>query len=190
MSKAENLKSYSSLSVSDVAELLPLKERQIRNLIKDKGLPARSDPRGFMLDWSSTLEWYVQYRIAQKVGNGGNPGPKVGSNHPDMPQEPINEALLRKTVAEADLKELQLARERGQVAAIADVERVLMAANKTIQTRVLALPASVAPQLIGLEDRARIDAILMRTCRDVLTNLATLDAVREVHGAHRLDDDE
>jgi phage terminase Nu1 subunit (DNA packaging protein) len=187
MPREENPRNYSAVSVSDVAELLGLTDRQVRNLIKDKGLPARSDPRGFTLDWPTALEWYVGYRSAQKGGNGGNRRP--GSN-PEEPEETYDEALARKTRAEADLKELQLARERGEVAAIADVERVLNGANKSIQTRVLAMPASLATQLLGIDDRTRIFNVLDRSCRDLLTNLASIDAVREARTAQPEADEE
>lgn len=132
MPKADSPRNYSVLTVTDVAELLSLTVRQVRNLINDKGLPAKSESRGFTLDWPTTLEWYVRYRSGQKVGNRGNLGDENGLTEPDEPLETLDQAILRKTKAEADLKELQLARERGEVAAIGDVERVLTSANKSI----------------------------------------------------------
>ena len=93
-------------------------------------------------------------------------------------------------MADADLKELELARERGQVAAIQDVERVLTSANKSIQTRILAMPASLATQLLGIDDRNRIFNLLDRACRDLLTNLAGIDAVREARAARPEDTQE
>jgi excisionase family DNA binding protein len=180
MPKPENPRNYAAMTVQDVAELLNLTDRQIRNLIKDKGLPAKADPRGYTLDWYAVLAWYVDYKSSLNGGNGGNRAPK----HPsEEPAETLDEAILRKTVADADLKELELARERGQVAAIEDVERVLTGANKSIQTRILAMPASLAPQLLGLDDRNRVFTVLDRYCRDLLTNLASIDAVREARTA-------
>ena len=183
MPKPENPRNYSAMTVSEVAQLLSLTPRQVRNLIEDKGLPANRDPRGFALDWPTTLEWYVLYRWEQKRGNRGNLRAENGSDGEEEPDETLDEAVLRKTKAEADLKELQLARERGEVAAIADVERVLVGANKSIQTRILALPSSLAPQLIGIDDRKRINTILERYCNDVLSNMAGIDAVREARTA-------
>lgn len=187
MPKSENPRNYSALSVTDVAELLSLTPRQVRNLIQDKGLPAKSDPRGFTLDWPTTLEWYVGYRSAQKGGNGGNLRPGSG---PEEPEETLDQAILRKTKAEADLKELQLAHERGEVAAIADVERVLTGANKSIQTRILAVPASLATRLLGINDRTRIFNELDRSMRELLTNLAGIDAVREARSGRPEEDTE
>jgi excisionase family DNA binding protein len=180
MPKPQNAKSYSALTVVDVAELLGVTDRCVRKWIKEKGLPAKSDPRGFALVWSDVLQWFVAYRIAENSGTSGTQRP--GSD-PDNPLETFNEALARKTRAEADLKELQLARERGEVAAIADVERVLASANKSIQTLMLAMPSSLAPQLIGLADRAKIYAVIDRDVRATLSNLASIDAVRQSRAA-------
>ena len=190
MPKDENPKNYSALPVSDVAELLGVTDRQVRNWIKDKGLPAKSDPRGRLLDWPTTLQWYVAFQMDEKRGNGGNRRPEIGPDGSEEPQETFDQAILRKTKAEADLKELQLARERGEVASIADVERVLVGANKSIQTRILALPSSLAPQLIGIDDRKRINTILERYCNDVLSNCASIDAVREARTAQPEDAEE
>jgi excisionase family DNA binding protein len=186
MPTRKSSKSYAALTTVDVAELLGVTKRAVNKWIKDKGLPAKSDGRGQVLDWATTLEWYVSYRIAE---NAGTAGTRRTGGDPEEPLETFDEALARKTRAEADLKELQLARERGEVAAIADVEKVLASANKSIQTLMLALPSGLTPQLIGLEDRTKIHAVIDRAVRSTLGNLASIDAVRQVHSAAE-DEDE
>jgi excisionase family DNA binding protein len=191
MPKAENPRNYSALSVATVAELLGVTDRMVRNWIKDKGLPSKADPRGATLDWPSTLEWYVTYRATQKGGNGGNlPGGNGSGGAEIPPLEDYDQALARRTRAEADLKELQLARERGEVASIADVERVLATANKSIQQLILALPSSLTPQLIGLDDRQKVYTVLDRGVRSMLGNLASIDAVRQARAATGEDEPE
>ena len=184
MPKGEKSKNFAMMSVLDVAELLGVTDRGVRKWIKEKGLPAKSDPRGFTLDWPSVLRWYVEYRIAENPGTGGTTAPGI---HGTDRLETYEQALARRTRAEADLKELQLATERGQVVAIADVERVMGAANKSIQTLALALPATLTPQLLGLGDRAKVYAVLDRGVRSMLGNLASVDAVR---AARKADEDE
>jgi excisionase family DNA binding protein len=176
MPKAQNPKNFATLTVVDVAELLGVSDRGVRKWIKEKGLPANGDGRGFTLDWPTTLQWYVAYRIAENSGTGGTQAPGTGGTEPE---ENYDQALARRTRAEADLKELQLARERGEVAAIADVERVMAGANKSIQTLILSLPSSLTPQLIGMDDRNKIYAIIDRAARGTLGNLASVDAVRQ-----------
>jgi phage terminase Nu1 subunit (DNA packaging protein) len=184
MPKDEKAKNYSALSVADVAELLCVTDRQVRNWIKDNGLSAHADPRGRLLDWPETLRWFVAYRIEQSGGSGGKPKGGAGGNEQ---LETMEQALARRTRAEADLKELQLATQRAQVVAIADVEKVMGAANKSIQTLALALPATLTPQLLGLADRAKVYAVLDRGVRSMLGNLASVDAVR---AARQADEDE
>jgi Helix-turn-helix domain len=187
MPREENSRNYSALSVQDVAELLGITDRQVRNLIKDKGLPAKSDPRGFTLDWPTALEWYVGYRSAQKGGNRGNFRPGSGSEELD---ETLDEAILRKTKAEADLKELILARERSEVAAIADVEKALGAANAATKRLIQALPSRLATQLLGIDDRPRMYAILERESNALLSNLASVGSVLEVSSSRPAPDDD
>ena len=63
--------------------------------------------------------------------------------------------------------------------AITDLERVLANSNRSIQTQVLALPAGLAPQLIGMDDRQKIFNLIDRSCRSLLSNLANIDAIRQ-----------
>jgi phage terminase Nu1 subunit (DNA packaging protein) len=166
------------LTVADIAELLGVTPRQVRNWIAEKGLPAKDGNRGRILNWPETLTWFVAYRISEG-GNGGNGKAAPGQNTPDEPEEDYDHALARKVRAEADLTELKLARERGQVAAIADVEKVLSAANSSTRTLIQAFPAQLAPQLLGLEDRAAIYTLLQRECGQLLGNIATMAAILE-----------
>ena len=65
------------------------------------------------------------------------------------------------------------------MAAISDVERVLANANKATQTLILALPSRLATQLVGMDDRNKIYALLQRETNSLLGNLATIDAMHE-----------
>jgi phage terminase Nu1 subunit (DNA packaging protein) len=173
MPRDENPKNFSALTVMDVSALLFVTDRAIRKWIKMRGLPAKEDGRGYVLDWRAVLAWYVKDQ-AEECGTGG-----TAKTDPAEPEEDYKDALARKTRAEADLMELKLARERGQVAAITDVEKVLAHANTSIRTLIQAWPAQMAPQLIGLDDRAAAFAILRRECDQLLTNMATIDAILE-----------
>lgn len=173
MQRDENPKNFSALTVMDVSELLGCSDRAIRKWIKERDLPAVKEGRDYMLDWPAVLAWYVK----DKAETCGTVGTLKGFS--GEPAEDYKDALARKTRAEADLMELKLARERGQVAAISDVEKVLAAANSSTRTLIQAFPAQMAPQLIGLEDRAAIFAILQRECNQLLGNIATMDAILE-----------
>ena len=175
---AENAKKNREMSVTEVSELLLVTARQVRNWIKEKGLPARSSERGKILNWPDALEWYVTHRT-QLGGNGGSRSSLAGSDDLGEEVESYEAALARKTRAEADIKELILARERSEVVSIGDVEKAVTRSNKSIQTLIQAFPASLAPQLVSIDDRARIFAMLQRECNELLTNLTRIEAVVE-----------
>ena len=163
-----------ALELEDVASLLGVSERMVRNYIKDNGLPCTGDGRGRRFVWADVREWFVKYRI-ELAGSRGN----LGSQIPVVSEETLEEAILRKTKAEADLKELQLAKERGQVASIADVEKAIAASTIVAQTQILAVPSRLASRLLGMDDYKRVVAILEGEMRQLLSNLATIDAVKE-----------
>jgi excisionase family DNA binding protein len=191
MPKDEKPRNLSELTVAEVAELLGVTDRWVRNWIKDKGLPVKGPAGSRTLDWPVTLKWYVAYQVEQNGGSGGTRKPGTDPNGPEVPLEDYEQALARKTRAEADLKELQLARERGEAASIADVEKALTSANAATKKLIQALPSVLSTQLLGVDDRSRIYAILERETNVLLGNLATVESVFEA-GAHKgqQDDDE
>ena len=181
---SEKAKQPELLTVVETAERLFVTERTVRNWLKGNDLPSSESGKGRMLEWRTTLAWYVGYK-AEELGNDGNGSAPDGNVEPE---ETYEAALSRKTRAEADLKELQLAKARGEVASISDVERILASSNLSIQTQMLAVPSRLASQLLGLEDHGRAVAILESEMRQVLTNLAGIDAIREASGIVEDDD--
>jgi len=160
-----------TLELEGIASLLGVSERMVRNYIKDNELPCIGTGRSRRFVWADVLEWHAQYRI-RLAGSRGSPTSSAE-------QETLDQAMLRKTVAEADLKELQLARERGQVASIADVEKVLAASVLATQTQILAIPSRLATRMLGITEHAQAVSVLDAEMRQLLTNLATIDAVKE-----------
>lgn len=176
--KKEN---FDALDSETVAELLGVTVRMLRIYCKDKGLPFHGDPRGRSFRWSEVREWFVEYRIAQaqNCGNGGNATPpKPPDSDPEapqeVPQETFKEALTRKTRADADLKELELAVKRGQVVAIDDVRKTLEGLFTTVKQKILAIPSKLGGRLDGIRDRNQRKAILEAECRQVCQELAGL----------------
>lgn len=174
--KKEN---FDALDSETVAELLGVTVRMLRIYCKDKGLPFHGDPRGRSFRWSEVREWFVEYRIAQaqNCGNGGNATPpKPPDSDPEapqeVPQETFKEALTRKTRADADLKELELAVKRGQVVAIEDVRKTLEGLFTTVKQKILAIPSKLGGRLDGIRDRNQRKAILEAECRQVCQELA------------------
>lgn len=175
---------FSALTAVQAAEMFGVSEKTIRNWMNDNGLPCSGSGRGRTIDAAKAIQWHHEY-TAGKSGNGGRNPPAAPA---EVAIETIDQAMLRKTVAEADLKELQLAKERGQVAAIGDVEKLLSVSNLAVQTQLLAVPSRLATQMLGIEEHGRAVIVLEAEMRQVLSNLASIDAVREAAGiAHGAD---
>lgn len=160
-----------SLDTDDVAALLGVTDRQVRNYVKDKALPCRDDGRRRLFSWPDVLEWYILFRL-EKSGSRGKPEPS-----PDPIQsESMEVALCRKTIAEADLKELELATKRGQVIAVSDVQRTMANLAKAMQTKILSWPTKMASRLVGLKEREQIRHVLDRDARQLCHDLSGIHA--------------
>jgi len=128
------------------------------------------------------LEWYVKYRRSEDGNRGNAPvksEPNPASDVPQLPPETIESALRRRAVAEADLKEIDLAERRGEVAAISDVKKTLQNLARVIQTKILAIPSRLTTRLAGARERLEIEAILKAECQIVCSELANLKAAGE-----------
>ena len=162
---------YEALDTESVADLLGVTARQVRNWVKDKGLPSKDDPRGRRFKWRETLEWYIVYRTEKDGSRGSQPQPP-SQESAAVPDETLEQATTRKTIAEANLKELELATKRGQVVAIVDAQHAIEVASKAIQQKLLSVPAKLTGRLMGVADRNRIHAILEVEMKQQCTELA------------------
>lgn len=88
------------------------------------------------------------------------------------PQQELLKAQTRKITAEAELKELELARAKGQVIdfeeALADFQTALL----TTRAKFLALPARVSMQLAGISEPKKINQLLTDTIDECLAALS------------------
>lgn len=164
----QNLK---ALDTNDVAALLGVTDRQVRNYVKHKGLPCKDDGRTRRFIWKEVLDWYVLARM-EMSGSRGNPEP----DPEDDDTEDLTAATTRKTIAEADLKELELASKRNQVVSVADVQRTLANLSKAMQTKILSWPTKLATRLMGLKEREQIRHVLDREARQLCHDLSAIHA--------------
>ena len=180
MPKPNKPENFDTLSAVDVAELLMVTEKTVRNWMNKNDLPSIDGGRGRILKWRDVLEWYVRYR-GNEDGNDGkkvkfDPKSDVGAV---LPPESMENALRRKAIADADLKEIELAEARGQVAAIADVRKTLQTLARAIQSKILAMPSRLTTRLAGAKDRSEVEAILKAECQIVCSELANMKAAGE-----------
>jgi len=173
MPKDEKPKNFDVMSVPDVAELLSVTEKTVRNWMNKGGLPSHDSGRGRVLNWHEALRWYVNYRLTEG-GNSGNQPVKNGPETEIKPRETLEQAIQRKTIIEADRIELKLAQERGQVVAVTDVEKSVAAVATALKQAILGMPAKLVTRLYGVRDKNAIRAILDSEARDLCIKLATI----------------
>jgi phage terminase Nu1 subunit (DNA packaging protein) len=153
------------VSVGKVAKALNLTPQRVQQLANE-GLP-RED-RG-KYDLGKCLLWYIRYlqaaleKKAVPMANGGYAGER--------------EERVRLLRAEAELKEMELAKEREQLVAIADVEREWSAIVLSVKARIMAIPARLAPEILGETSRVMAQEKIERECKEALRLLARGDGI-------------
>lgn len=173
MAKSEKLAKLEAFTVVEVAELLSVTEKSVRNWMNQKGLPFKDGQRGRVLHWPTVLEWYVSFR-ADEGGSNGKKASAVANDVNLTPEETYEQALKRKVTAEADRLELKLAQERGQVVAVQDVEKSIAKVSTSLKSAILGLPAKLSTRLYGVRDRNQLRAILDAEARELCIKLATI----------------
>jgi phage terminase Nu1 subunit (DNA packaging protein) len=149
-----------TVDVTKVASFLNLTEQRIHQLVK-LGMPRESRGRYDPIKCAHFYIRYLQQALEKKsvpTLDGGYVGERA--------------ERVRLLSADADLREIELARERGQLVGIQDVEATLTDLVLTTKARIMAIPPRLAPELIGETSRIMIQAKLERACKESLAYLA------------------
>lgn len=160
------------VDVHRVAEFLNVTPRRVQQLVKE-GMPrgARGE-----YDPIKCGTWYVRYLQAAIE--------KRTILSDDEGYITWKEERKRLLQAKVGLNELKLAMMRGEVVPIADVEKEMTELVLTTKARFLAIPARIAPELVGENSRVMIQAKIDKACTEALEPLTkrtpskTLPAVR------------
>jgi hypothetical protein len=72
----------------------------------------------------------------------------------------------------ASLRELELKKRRGELLNADEVEGAWFKITSAIRNRLLGLPGGLAARVAGINDPQKIQAILTREVREILTNLS------------------
>jgi phage terminase Nu1 subunit (DNA packaging protein) len=121
------------------------------------GRAARYGPEAFA--------WYFAEKLEQS-----------GRNKPSEDADNLVEAELRRTNADARLKELKADEMEGKLVDIAYVERTQAQINSNVRTRLLALPSKLTPQLVGVNSPPKVKAIIERETNQVCEELVKIAA--------------
>jgi len=149
-----------TVDVAKVAYLLNLTEQRVQQLTKE-GLP--KEARG-QYDGVKCMAWYIRYlqNALEKKAVPTLDGGFVGER----------EERVRLLRADADLREMELAKERSQLVAIPDVEAMVTDLVLTTKARIMAIGPRLAADLVGETSRVMIQAKIEKAHKDALSYLA------------------
>jgi phage terminase Nu1 subunit (DNA packaging protein) len=149
------------VGIKQIAEILNLTRARIQQLVQE-GLPKKL--RG-KYDQDECTGWYIRYLQALVEKRAiVDPGGEVLANE--------RESRLRLLKADADLREIELARERGQLVTIEEVEKELADLILSSKARIMGVAPRVAPDLVGETSRVMVQAKIEKALKEALLILS------------------
>jgi phage terminase Nu1 subunit (DNA packaging protein) len=149
-----------TVTAEKIAQALNLTERRVHQLVQE-GMPKEGrglfDPMKCMLFYIRYLQQAIERKTVPTLDGGF-----VGERKERM----------RLLSADADLKEMELSKQRSQLVAIEDVEKAVTDLARTTSARLMAIVPRLAPELVGETSRVMIQAKLDKACRETLAHLA------------------
>jgi phage terminase Nu1 subunit (DNA packaging protein) len=148
------------IGIKQVAAALNLTASRVQQLVQE-GLPKKL--RG-KYDKDECTGWYIRYlqALVEKKAIVDEGGRIFASER---------EERLRQIRADADLTEIKLARQRGQLVLIDDVEKEISDLVLTTKARVLAVAPRLAPELVGETSRVMVQAKIEKSLKEALVQL-------------------
>jgi phage terminase Nu1 subunit (DNA packaging protein) len=155
---------------------------RLQQLLAQENPPPRQPNKTYRSD--ELGEWVRQRAILSVVGTG-KPGRPPGQRNSDpeddefgtgnpMLLSPVQERA-RKDKEQADKTALENATRRGELVEAATVRRKWVDVMHLVKSKMLRIPFSTAPLLVGQTDQWKIQGILEDQVRDALSELAAGD---------------
>lgn len=154
-------------TITQCAGDIDLSTRQLQKYAKLPGCPRKSNGKGgWLYEWPA-FNRFVRERSAEVAAEAVRP-------------QDYDEARTRKVAAEAELAELQLAEQRGDLIRIEDAAKIADDAFDRIRARLVAVPTKEAHRLVGLTKTPKVVTVLRAVVNTVLEELGSAaDALEE-----------
>lgn len=166
------------VSVSFIARVLDLTERQIQSLAS-QGVVPRAEHGKYPL--AQTLQAYVRFI---KTGARSVAGDDAdGVEDPEVPRgereaaKSYNVERARLTHYKAEIQRLELAHRRAELVAVADVAAIVGDEYANVRSRMLSIAPRVSIRLVGEQDAGVIQDRLLDEIGAALTALSDAPAV-------------
>lgn len=134
---------------ASIAHALGLSHRRVQTLFNE-GMPRTKD---------EAVAWYQARKVARETARS----------------KTLDEARRRKTEAEAELAEIELAKARGEVVTVAEVTEEVGRTFDRLRATVLAMPGKWTPQIVGVPDLPAAKAMMDAMANELLESLSTAD---------------
>lgn len=148
------------VSVDRLADLLNLSKRRVQQLAAE-GMPKLAAGK---YEEEKCVRFYVRYLQAAVEQRGQVTG--------DGAMITGGAEKTRKMKADADLQEIILAERRQELVGVADVKKAFGDLIVTVKARILGTAAQITNEVIGVEQRTMIQAIVEKHLKDALKVLA------------------
>jgi phage terminase Nu1 subunit (DNA packaging protein) len=148
------------LTAKEIAKVLNVKPVTIRALVAD-GMSRKARNK---YDLAECANFYA-VKLQNALENKG--APMAGGDVTLWQKE-----KARTLTVVAELKELELAKKRGELVTVEESKRVLLDLAYMVKARIMAIPARAAPDLVGQDSRTMVQAILERHVHESLSLLA------------------
>ena len=147
------------VGVEDISTYLGIVPRRIQQLVRDEGMPQAA--RG-KYDLYKCGAWYIRY-LQKKVQQGATQAGDDGMLS-------WRSERARAMRAEASLKEMELARARGELVSVDEATRLWDDTLSRIRSRMISSVATGAVQLVGVRTTAEAHAVLEAVVDDALSS--------------------
>lgn len=145
------------VSVDAIAQLCSIDQRRIQQLAKD-GVMIKGDRGRYHL--ARSVHGYIKF-LQSRLREGETGG--------------LGEHRKRLTSARADLAEMERQRVAGLLLPSDQVDEMWSRIVAVVKTRILAIPAKMAPRLLVLKRATEIEDALEKEVRDALEEIASTE---------------
>lgn len=172
------------LTKIELARLLELSDETISNYVR-KGMPVTGKGHAARYNLARCTAWLIDFEADKRVrlGQSGN--------------VTEDDAKVRKLVAEATLKEWEVAELQGRVVRVEDAEHEVTSELQKVRSKLVAIPGTWAARIVGIKDNASatetLENLVFRLMEDLSNDEQNDDEPLEQDGdveTELLEDDE
>ncbi len=148
------------VDVAKVSQACNITIQRVGQLVAE-GMP--KEGRG-KYDLGKCMIWYIRY-LQKALERRAVPTPD--GNYTQM-----GDVKVRSVLADAEMKELELAKARGQLVPLLEVEAKWSEIVLAAKARILTTPARIAAELVGETSRNLIQAKIEKALKEAMAQLA------------------